>query len=119
MTSSVSSLYPTVSCSGGGRRQRNRSMGRQPSNRDDHGGGVIATASPELLYASGRITAGRYHEMLAETNGREGGGSAAGGAGVGTSSPDDRNPVEPAPRKIGGKSRGERETSTTTSVGHA
>ncbi|CAM9520520.1 unnamed protein product, partial [Hapterophycus canaliculatus] len=42
----------------------------------NYDGGVpintIASASPELLYASGRITAARYHEILADMRNRRG-----------------------------------------------
>lgn len=99
---SASSLNTTVVSLGKDQRQRNRLMGRSSSNRvgagrvnDDYGGGTTASASPELLHASGRITAGRYHEMLAEIDGREGSGSAASGNEVRTTFPAARKAVEP------------------------
>lgn len=57
------------------------------TTKDEHGrgGSIITPASPELLYGSGRITAARYHDMLAEMDGRGGGGGAAGDTGVGIS----------------------------------
>lgn len=104
-TTSASAVNTTVASLSKEHLQRNRLLGRPSPNRgeagpvsDDHGsGGAIASASPELLYASGRITAGRYHEMLAEIDGRRGGGGTAHGNGVGNTGPAARKAVEPAP----------------------
>ena len=125
-TTSVSVGNTTVVSLTKERLQRNRLMGRPSPTRgeagrlsDDHGGGTIAPASPELLYASGRITAGRYHEMLAEMDGRRGGGSTARGNGVETTGPAARKAVEPSQIKVGGARRDEKEAHATTSVGPA
>lgn len=100
---SASSRHTAMASSGKGRlqQQQQRLMARPLSNRgaagrvkydadstkDDYSGSSITPASPELLYASGRITAARYHEMLAEMDGRGGSGdAAAGGTSVGISS---------------------------------
>lgn len=60
---------------------------RRSSDDYSSSGKNDASASPELLYASGRITAARYHEMLQEMDRSVSGpGLAGGGPGAGTSS---------------------------------
>lgn len=112
---SASSVSTTVASLSKEYRQRSRLVGRASTNRgeagrvnDDHGGGTVASASPELLYASGRITAGRYHEMLAEIDRRGIGGSATA-----------RKAVQALQRRVSGARRGQNNTPAKTSVGHA
>lgn len=47
-------------------------------------GSSITRASPEVLYAAGRITAARYHQMLAEMDERGGDGDGDSGGGDGS-----------------------------------
>lgn len=78
----------------GGALSSRRAAGRceynpRRSGDDYHSsrGSNTASASPELLYASGRITAARYHEMLQEMDRSGSRPALAGGPGAGTSMP--------------------------------
>lgn len=126
MTSESSRDNKTVASLGREQLRRNRLMGRPSLHRgvagrvnDDHDGGTTASASPELLYASGRITAGRYHEILAEIDGRGGGVTASDGKGFGIIVPTTRRTADLPKREAGGTHGNEKETPATTSFGHA
>ncbi len=72
------------------------------STSNAHGGGDVTSPSPELLYGSGRITAARYHEILAEMDGRDAGDNEEGRTGAGPVNPGARMAAVASRRSAGG-----------------
>lgn len=116
MASHISRSTETSSSNHGQHQYHQRSMGRPPLNRgasgrvdhgtnstsNAHGGSSFTPPNPELLYGAGRITAARYHEILAEMDGRGAGDNGEGRKGARPVDPRARMAAVASRRNVGG-----------------